>query len=228
MSSAAPCPARVQDEVEARLGCQVVDSMGSTEAWCYAPPANQPVRGSVGMVGPNLEAVVVDPHTGAALGAGQSGELWIRGPQVMRGYLGAEEAAAAPDADGWLHTGDVCSLSAGGDITLVDRVKELIKVGGYSVAPAEVERELLAHPAVVDAAVVGRPDPELGEVPVGYLALRVPVELRELQAWLHDRLAPWKQVRDVVLIERVPRSPTGKVLRRELIERERAAAQAAR
>src|SRR5262249_22698680 len=130
ISSAAPCPAGLQDEVEARLGCQVVDSLGSTEAWCYAPPADPPIRGSVGMVGPNMEAVVVAPRTGSQLGPDQPGELWVRGPQVMRGYLGAEETA--PDGDGWLHTGDVCSLSAGGDITLVDRVKELIKVGGYS------------------------------------------------------------------------------------------------
>src|SRR5262249_6795596 len=149
-----------------RLGCQVLDLLGSTEAWCYSPPAEPPVRGSVGTVGPNLEAVVVDPRTGARLGPDQPGELWIRSPQVMRGYLGDEEATAAALAgDGWLRTGDVCSLSVGGDIVLVDRLKELIKVGGYSVAPAEVERELLVHPAVADAAVVGRPDRELGEVP---------------------------------------------------------------
>src|SRR5215472_5131049 len=220
LSSAAPCPAELQDEVAARLGCQVIDSLGSTEAWCYSPPADAPVRGSVGTIGPNMEAAVVDPRTGARLGPDQPGELWIRGPQVMRGHLGAEEPAA-PDADGWLHTGDICSVSAGGDISLIDRVKELIKVGGYSVAPAEVERELLAHPAVADAAVVGRPDGELGEVPVGYVALRAPMERAELQAWLQGRLAPWKHIRDVVVVERVPRSPTGKVLRRELIERER-------
>jgi len=221
ISSAAPCPTGLQDEVEARLGCQVVDSLGSTEAWCYGPPADPPIRGSVGTVGPNMEAVVVESGTGSRLGPDQPGELWVRGPQVMRGYLNGEDTSAAPDGDGWLHTGDVCSLSARGNISLIDRVKELIKVGGYSVAPAEVERELLAHPAVADAAVVGRPDRELGEVPVGYVALRAPVEPSELQAWLKGRLASWKHVRDVVVIERVPRSPTGKVLRRELIDRER-------
>jgi len=223
MTGAAPCPPELQREVEARLGCQVLDLLGSTEAWCYGPPADPPVRGSVGTIGPNLEAVVVAPGTGARLGAGQPGELWIRGPQVMRGYLGDDEATtAALDRDGWLHTGDLCSLGATGDIFLVDRLKELIKVGGYSVAPAEVERELLAHPAVTDAAVVGRPDRELGEVPVAYVALRGPAEPGEVRDWLRGRLAPWKHVRAVIVIERIPRTPTGKVLRRDLIERERA------
>ena len=201
----------------------MVDILGSTEAWCGTPPADPPVRGSVGIVGANMEAAVVDVDTGAWLGSDQPGELWLRGPQVMRGYLGDEQATAAVlDAQGWLHTGNVCSIDAAGNLFIVDRLKELIKVGGYSVAPAEVERELLSHPAVADAAVVGRPDAELGEVPVGYVALRHLAERTELIAWLRGRLAPWKQVRDVVAVDRVPRSPIGKILRCELIARERA------
>jgi acyl-CoA synthetase (AMP-forming)/AMP-acid ligase II len=224
LSGAAPCAPELQDEVEARLGCQVVDSLGSTEAWCYAPPASPPVRGSVGTVGADVEAVVVDPATGAHLGPGEPGELWIRGPQVMHGYLGDEDATReALDAHGWLHTGDVCRLDAAGSIYVVDRLKELIKVGGYSVAPAEVERELLAHPAVADAAVVGRPDGLKGEVPVAYVVFRRPVDGERLLAWLNGRLAPWKQPRDVVVVQRIPRSPTGKILRRELSARERGA-----
>lgn len=224
ITGAAPCPPEPQDEVEARLGCRVVDLLGATETWCCTPPADPAVRGSVGIIGANMEAVVVDPASGARLGAGEAGELWVRGPQLMNGYLGDEEATAAVlEGDGWLRTGDICSIDADGNIFIVDRLKELIKVGGYSVAPAEVERELAAHPAVADAAVVGRPHPDLGEVPLAYVALRRPVDPGELEAWLNGRLASWKHVRDVVVVERIPRSPAGKVLRSELIERERAA-----
>jgi len=224
VTSAAPCPPELQDAAEARLRCRVADLLGSTEAWCCTPAADPPVRGSVGIVGANMEAVVVDTATGARLGPERPGELWVRGPQLMHSYLGDEQATAAVlDADGWLHTGDLCSFDAAGNLFVVDRLKELIKVGGYSVAPAEVERELIAHPAVADAAVVGRPDPDLGEVPVAYVALRSPVERAELLAWLDGRLAPWKQVRDVVVVERVPRHPTGKIVRRDLRERERGA-----
>lgn len=222
-SGAAPCPAVSQDEAQARLGCVVTDLLGATETWCCTPPADPPVRGSVGIVGAGTEAVVVDVQTGARLGPGQPGELWVRGPQMLHSYLGDEAATAdVIDADGWVHTGDVVTIDAGGNLFIVDRLRELIKVGGYSVAPAEVERELVAHPAVADAAVVGRPDRELGEVPVGYVSLLRPVEPSELVAWLAGRLAPWKQIRDVTVLDQVPRSPTGKVLRRALIERERA------
>jgi len=227
ISGAAPCPPGPQDEVETRLGCRVVDLLGSTEAWCCTPPADPPVRGSVGIVGANMEAAIVDPATGAGLGAGQAGELWVRGPQVMHAYLGDERAtAAAVDAEGWLHTGDVCSFDAAGNLFIVDRLRELIKVGGHSVSPAEVERELVSHPAVADAAVVGRSDPELGEVPVCYVALRRPVEGRELLGWLEGRLAAWKHPRDVVVVDRVPRSPIGKLLRREVVELDRNLARA--
>ncbi|HEY7077873.1 MAG TPA: AMP-binding protein [Solirubrobacteraceae bacterium] len=212
-SSAAVCPPELRDRVEARLGCVVTDNLGSTEAWCVAGAADPVVRGSVGRLCPGLEAVVVDPDTGARLGAGEPGELWVRGPQVMAGYL---HAHGNPDGDGWLHTGDLCRLDAEGNVYVVDRLKELIKVAGYSVAPAEVERELAAHPAVADAAVVGRPDPHLGEVPVAFVALNAPVAAAELRTWLAGRLAEWKQPRAITVIERVPRTPVGKLLRREL------------
>ena len=223
ITGAAPCAPEVQEAVAARAGCLVADVIGSTEAWCYAQPGDAPARGSVGTLGPNLEAVLVDRDTGARLGTNQPGELWIRGPHVMAGYLGDEGATAATlDADGWLHTGDLCTFDARGNLFVVDRLKELLKVGGYSVAPAELERELLWHPAVADAGVVGRPDPDLGQVPVAYVALREPVDVAELRSWLATRLAPWKQVRDVVVIDRIPRSPAGKILRRELLERQTA------
>jgi acyl-CoA synthetase (AMP-forming)/AMP-acid ligase II len=225
--SAAPCSPDVQDELEARLGCRVADCLGATEAWCYAPAADPIVRGSVGALAPNMEAAVVDPDTGGHVGPDRPGELWIRGPQVMAGYLGDQRATAEVlDREGWLHTGDLCSVDSAGNIYILDRLKELIKVGGCSVAPAEVEHELLAHPAVLDAAVVGRPDPELGEVPVAYVSLRPgaePPRPELLHRRLDGRLASWKQPRDVIVIDHVPRTPAGKLIRRELIQRERTA-----
>jgi acyl-CoA synthetase (AMP-forming)/AMP-acid ligase II len=212
-SSAAPCPPALQEQVEARIGCRVTDNLGSIEALCIGVATDAVVRGSAGRLVTGLEAVVVDPDTGARLGADQPGELWVRGPQVTAGYLHDE---GNPDADGWLHTGDLCRLDAAGNVFIVDRLKELIKVAGHSVAPAEVERELAAHPAVADAAVVGRPDPHLGEVPVAFVALRQPVAAGELRAWLAGRLAEWKQPRAITVIERVPRTPVGKLLRRAL------------
>jgi acyl-CoA synthetase (AMP-forming)/AMP-acid ligase II len=225
---AAPTPPEVQDELEARLGCRVADCLGATEAFCYAPATDPVVRGSVGALGRNVTGMLVDPDTHEIVGADTPGELLIRGPQVMVGYHGDQRATAQVlDEDGWLHTGDLCSIDADGNIYILDRLKELIKVGGASVAPAEVERELIAHPAVVDAAVVGRPHPELGEVPVAYVATRERGDenaaTQLLNGWLNGRLASWKHPRDVIVVDRVPRTPAGKLARRELIERERGA-----
>jgi acyl-CoA synthetase (AMP-forming)/AMP-acid ligase II len=209
--SAAPCPPELLDAASARLGCEVTDNLGSTEAWGVAMSAQPPVRGSVGRIVPGLEAAIVDGDDGRHLGPGEAGELWLRGPAVMQGYL---DTPGEPD--GWLHTGDLCSFDAAGNLFVVDRLKDLIKVGGYSVAPAEVELELANHPAVADAAVVGRPDPALGEVPVAYVSLSGSATPDELRDWLSGRLAPWKQVSDVVIVERVARNPAGKLLRREV------------
>jgi len=220
---AAPTAPDVQDELAERIACQVADCLGATEAFCYAPAADPIVRGSVGALAPNMSAAVVDPDSGARVGPDEPGELWVRGPQLMAGYLRDQQATSQVlDREGWLHTGDLCSIDPEGNIYILDRLKELIKVGGASVAPAEVERELIAHPAVIDAAVVGRPHPELGEVPVAYVSLRGDSDGTELlRGWFDGRLAPWKHPRDVIVIDRVPRTPTGKLARRELIARER-------
>ena len=170
---------------------------------------------------PNL-AIVVDPDSGARLGPGRTGELWFRGRQVMRGYLGDEAASAATiDADGWLHSGDLGHFDADGNLFIVDRLKELIKSRGYQVAPAQLEAELTSHVAVADAAVVGRPDDEAGEVPVAYVVLRAPAARGEISAWVADRVAPYKRLADVIVVDEIPRAPTGKLLRRVLVERER-------
>jgi acyl-CoA synthetase (AMP-forming)/AMP-acid ligase II len=206
--SAAPCPPELQDAVQARLGCVVGDHLGLTEAWCVAPAADPVVRASVGRLAPNLEAMIVDPERGTRLGPDESGELHLRGPQLMTGFAGEPPRAAGS----WLATGDLCRFDADGNLYVIDRIKELIKVGGYSVAPAEVERALRAHPAVADAAVVGLAHAELGQVPVAYVALDAPAG--DLDAWLEGRLAPWKRPRELIVVERVPRTPAGKLLRR--------------
>jgi acyl-CoA synthetase (AMP-forming)/AMP-acid ligase II len=142
----------------------------------------------------------------------------------MRGYLRDDAATATTvDPEGWLHTGDLGRFDAAGNLFLSDRLKELIKVRGYQVAPAQLEAELLAHPAVADVAVVARPDAESGEVPVAYVTLRAAAEPGAIAAWLAERVAPYKRLAEVVVVDAIPRAATGKLLRRVLVERERAA-----
>jgi acyl-CoA synthetase (AMP-forming)/AMP-acid ligase II len=168
---------------------------------------------------------VVDPATGADVSRGETGELLVRGPQVMKGYLNAPEATAAMlDPDGWLHTGDLGTIDEQGYVFIVDRVKELIKYKGLQVAPAELEAVLLTHPSVSDAAVVRFPDEEAGEVPKAFVVPRGPLTPEEVSAFVAEHVAPYKKVRAVELVDEIPKSPSGKILRRVLIDRERAAA----
>jgi acyl-CoA synthetase (AMP-forming)/AMP-acid ligase II len=221
---AAPCPTEIERECRARLGCAVGQSFGMTELAPIALPEEDWHPGSLGRLVPGIEAVVVDRDSGARLGAGETGELWLRGPALMAGYLGDETATKATiDAQGWLHSGDLALFDEDGHLFVVDRLKELIKCRGYQVAPAQLEAELALHPAVADAAVVGRPDEEAGERPVAYVVLRAPAQPREILEWLVGRVAPYKRPVEVVVVDEVPRNPTGKLLRRVLVERERAA-----
>jgi acyl-CoA synthetase (AMP-forming)/AMP-acid ligase II len=202
----------------------VGQGLGMTEAAPIALPENPVRHGSTGRLVPGTQAMIVDPDTSERLGEGVTGELWFRGPQLMSGYLGDAAATAATiDAEGWLHSGDLGHFDADGNLFLVDRLKELIKVRGYQVAPAQLEAELTAHPAVADAAVVPRPDEESGEVPVAYVALCEPAEPGAIAAWVAERVAPYKRLADVIVVDAIPRAPTGKLLRRVLVERERAA-----
>jgi acyl-CoA synthetase (AMP-forming)/AMP-acid ligase II len=142
----------------------------------------------------------------------------------MKGYLNRPEATAAMiDEDGWLHTGDIACVDDEGSFAIVDRLKELIKYKAYQVAPAELEAVLLTHPAVADVAVIPSPDLETGEVPKAFVVLRKPASAEELMAFVADRVAPHKKVRRVEFIDRIPKSPTGKILRRVLVEQERLA-----
>jgi acyl-CoA synthetase (AMP-forming)/AMP-acid ligase II len=222
---AAPLGAGPEERCAERLGCSVTQGLGMTEATAMIAggPLDAPRRGSVGRLVPGTEARIVDPDQHTDLAPGRTGELWVRGPQLMRGYRHNPEATARTiDPDGWLHTGDLCSFDTDGYLYVVDRLKELIKCNGYQVAPAELEHLLLTHPAVADAAVVPRPDPEAGEVPVAHVALRGPATAEELLGYVAERVAPYKRLRAVELTETVPRSPAGKLLRRVLVEAERA------
>jgi acyl-CoA synthetase (AMP-forming)/AMP-acid ligase II len=226
VSGGAPLGADLQRAVAARLpGAAVGQGWGMTET---AIGATMPDRrsgtapGSVGRVMPNTELRVVDPATGRDLGTGETGELWVRGPQVMAGYLNNPSATAeALDPDGWLRTGDLGRVDGGGDVFVVDRLKELIKVSAYQVAPAELEALLLAHPGVADAAVIPRQDAAHGEVPVAVVVPRGEVDGEELMAWVAARVAPHKRLRAVRFADAVPRTPSGKLLRRVLADQDR-------
>jgi acyl-CoA synthetase (AMP-forming)/AMP-acid ligase II len=223
MSGAAPLGAELAGEVEARLGCMVAQGYGMTETSpvTHTVPMD-PDRNRPGTVGPPLrgtECRLADPESGEDVAPGDRGELWIRGPQVMQGYLNNEEATAATiDAEGWLHTGDIAVVDEEGYYSIVDRLKELIKYKGYQVPPAELEALLLTHPAVADAAVVGVPDEEAGELPKAFVVVAEAQELdhEELMGWVGERVAPQKRIRLVEEIEAVPKSASGKILRREL------------
>jgi acyl-CoA synthetase (AMP-forming)/AMP-acid ligase II len=219
---AAPLGAAVQQAAADRVGCPVLQGWGMTEMvaggaiWRLDTPI---VPGAAGMLFPGLDARVVELADGTDLPPGEAGELLIRTVSVMAGYRGAPGATAATvDADGWLHTGDVATVSADGVLHIVDRVKELIKVKGFQVAPAELEAVLRAHPDVAEAAVVPMPDEMSGEVPKAFV-VRVPgstVSAEDIIDYVAGRVARYKRVRAVEFIEAVPTSPAGKTLRRLL------------
>ena len=186
-----------------------------------------PSPGRSGPPLPGTECRALDSDSGEELPPGEDGEIVIRGPQVMLGYLRDQAATAtAIDGDGWFHTGDIGHVDAEGWLFIVDRLKELIKVRGLQVAPAELEAVLQAHPAVADAAVVPSPDRRGGEVPKAFVVLREEADLDELRAYVADRVARHKRIRRIEAVEEIPRSPSGKILRRVLVEKEREAAAA--
>jgi len=217
----APLPDAVHHALARRLPrCAIGQGWGLTETSGAISLPRRSSGSRPGTVGRPLlatEVRVVDIDSGVDQPAGSDGELWVRGPQIMAGYLGRPEATAAMiDADGWLRTGDLGHIDDDGNVVIVDRLKELIKVNALQVSPAEVEGVLVTHPTIRDAAVVGRPDPRKGEVPIAYIVARGPVERAALDAWLAERLAPHKRPIDVIAVEQLPRTPSGK-LRRQLL-----------
>ncbi len=220
-SGAAPLSAELALECGARLGCDVVQGYGMTELSpvSHLTPPGSFKPGSCGVTAPNTLTKVIDPATGEELGIDQDGEVCIQGPQVMVGYLNNKQATEATiDPDGWLHTGDIGHIDADGHLYVVDRLKELIKYNGFQVAPAELEALLLTHPAVADAAVIGRPDEAAGEIPVGFVVLRPGAEATEadISDFVAGQVAHYKQLRHIEFIDAIPKSASGKILRRML------------
>jgi len=233
-SGAAPLDGELGRALAERLGVTVVQGYGMSElspVSHFTPESAREVScESVGYPVPNSVNKLLDPATGEEIpkpesGVSERGEMCVKGPNVMLGYLDDADATDAMiDAEGFLHTGDVAIVDASGCVTIVDRIKELIKYKGYQIAPAELEALLLTHPGIADAAVIGVLDEEGEEVPKAFVVRRGgPEELTEQQvvAFVAARVAPYKKVRRVEFIDVVPKSASGKILRRELRDRER-------
>ena len=222
-SGAAPLGEDLTRACMDRLGCSIRQGYGMTETSPVthsspAPPWELKF-GSVGVAAPNTEVKIIDLDSGEPLGPGERGEVCVRGPQIMKGYLNNPEATARTiDADDWLHTGDIGYADEDGHFYIVDRAKELIKYKGFQVAPAELEAMLLTHPCVADAAVIPYPDDEAGEVPKGIIVLREPAEAAALLEFVAERVAPHKRIRHIQFVDQIPKSPSGKILRRVLVE----------
>jgi acyl-CoA synthetase (AMP-forming)/AMP-acid ligase II len=223
-SGAAPLGPELTDAVEKRLNVKIRQGYGMTEA---SPATHYTVAGTersgtAGRLMPSLEMRMIDPETGQDVPSGQPGEVWVRGPNVMKGYLNNPEATARTvDADGWLHTGDIGIADDDGYLTVVDRLKELIKVKGFQVAPAELESLLLKHPKIADVAVIPVPDEDCGEVPKAIVVARDALTAEDVIEFLKPRVAFYKCVKHVAFVDAIPKSPSGKILRRVLVERER-------
>ncbi|MEU7531376.1 4-coumarate--CoA ligase family protein [Saccharothrix sp. NPDC042600] len=228
-SGAAPLDVDLAAAVAKRLGCRVSQGYGMTEMSPVShaiPDGRDDISvGTVGVIAPNMECRFVDPATGEDVGVGERGELWCRGPNVMKGYLNNPDATAVTlDDEGWLHTGDVGVIDENGLVSIVDRVKELIKYKGYQVPPAELEALLLTHEEIADAAVVGVRDEEGEEVPKAFVVLQPgsSLDATGVMDFVAAQVAPHKKVRVVEFIEAIPKSASGKILRKDLRARENA------
>lgn len=225
-SGAAPLDESLTRACMERLNCGIRQGYGMTETSpvTHSSPADpaQVKFGSVGTAAPNTECKIVDLTTGEPLGPNKEGELCVRGPQIMKGYLNRPEATAATiDSENWLHTGDIGYADNDGHFFIVDRAKELIKYKGFQVPPAELEALLLTHPAIADAAVIPCPDEEAGEVPKAFVVLRGAATPEEIMEFVEERVAPYKKLRFVEFTDKIPKSASGKILRRMLVQAER-------
>ena len=227
---AAPFSADSQAKLHQALGCPVIQGYGMTELSAASnmdhvePHLMRP--GSVGPAIADTEEKVVDLESGAdSVAPGTIGELMVRGPQVMKGYFNNPQATAETIVDdGWLHTGDIVRMDADGYVWVLDRKKELIKYKGFQVPPAELEALLLEHPAVADVAVIGKPDSGAGEIPKAFVVLQrgTQVSSEDLISFAAEKVATFKRLREVEFVDTIPKTQSGKILRRVLIEVERA------
>ncbi len=228
-SGAAPLPLDPARRLQDKTGIQVVQGYGMTEAspLTHAQPGDPALvrMDSVGMPVHNTEQKIVDIETGEReLPVGEDGEIIIRGPQIMQGYWKAPEETARALRNGWLYTGDIGHVDADGYTYIVDRKKEMIKYKGFGVAPAELESLLMEHPAVMDSAVIGVPDDEAGELIKGFVVLRKGFSSTpdEIIAFANGKLAGYKRIQFIEIIDTIPKTASGKILRRDLKEREKA------
>nr|AMW91732.1 CoA ligase-like protein 6 [Scutellaria baicalensis] len=206
-------------------GVTILQGYGLTESTGIGASTDSPEEsrkyGTAGLLSPSMEAKIVEPESGVALSVNQTGELWLKGPTIMKGYFSNEEATASTlDSQGWLRTGDLCYIDDEGFIFVVDRLKELIKYKGYQVPPAELEALLLTHPEIDDAAVIPFPDKEAGQVPMAYVVRKTGSTITESQVmdFIAKQVAPYKRIRRMVFVASVPKNPSGKILRKDLIK----------
>jgi long-chain acyl-CoA synthetase len=230
ISGASPLPPQVQKRFMEVTGGFLAEGYGLTEASpvTHCNPVDKTMRtvrlGSIGLPLPDTDARIVDVVTGEkTLEAGETGELAVKGPQVMRGYWRKPEETALVLRDGWLLTGDIARMDADGFFYIADRKKDLIKYKDYSVYPRELEDVLYEHSAVKLCAVVGKPSPVVGEVPKAFIVLKDAAKAteEEIMAFVKEKVAPYKAVREVEFRQQLPISAAGKVLRRALQEEEK-------
>ncbi|CAK9144318.1 unnamed protein product [Ilex paraguariensis] len=229
MTAAAPLAPEILSEFEKKFpGVEVQEAYGMTEHSCITLTHGDPNKDhgiakkhSVGFILPNLEVKFIDPDTAQSLPKNTPGEIYVRSQCVMRGYYKNEyETALTIDENGWLRTGDIGYIDDDGDVFLVDRIKELIKVKGFQVAPAELEGILLSHPSVEDAAVVGLPDETSGEIPAACVVMNSNAEenQQEIMDFIASNVAHYKRVKVLQFVDRIPKSPSGKIMRRLIKE----------
>jgi acyl-CoA synthetase (AMP-forming)/AMP-acid ligase II len=216
----APLSPELQERFTQITGVPVMQGYGLTESspGTHANPVRRIKAGSIGLCLANTEDKIIDPASWSELPVREVGELWVKGPQVMKGYYRDPEATNQTLIQGWLRTGDLGWKDEEGYVYIVDRLKELIKCKGFQVAPVEIEHILVGHPEIQDAAVVGERHPEFGEVPVAYVVLKKGSHLSAgaIIEYAAAGLAKYKRLARVVFVESIPRSPSGKILRRVL------------
>ena len=227
ISGASPLPPQIQKKFMQSTGGFLAEGYGLTEASpvTHCSPVDETMRtvkvGSIGLPLPDTDARIVDLETGEkTLRQGETGELAVKGPQVMKGYWRRPEETALVLRDGWLLTGDIARMDEDGYFYITDRKKDLIKYKDYSVYPRELEDILYEHPAVKLCAVVGKPDPLAGEIPKAFIVLKeeTAVSAEEIASFVNGKVASYKAIREVEFRKELPISTAGKILRRLLQE----------
>jgi long-chain acyl-CoA synthetase len=218
---AAPLVPAIARMIQEKFRVPIARHYGLSEAspTTHSNPPDRPKEGSVGIAVSDMEDKIMDWDKGETeMKLGEPGELAVRGPNLFQGYWKHPEDTQMALRDGWLYTGDIARMDEEGYVFILDRKKEMIKYRGYQIAPAELEAILMEHPAVHDCAVVGIPEEKVGEIPKAFIVRKEGIDLsaEEVMAFVAERVAPYKKVRDVAFIHEIPKNPSGKILRRVL------------